>query len=303
MKCDIIKDLMPGYIDGLLSEAGSDAVREHLEDCEACKHVYMQMKEEIILQGEGRQGENIFVEQAALDGLRKVNSRTKRLRTVALLGGLLAAMIVIGIFLKVYVIGSLLDAHIVRVTDFQYDEQTDNLMLSGVIDTSVERITRVKWKENPSINGRIDLFVYAAETLPYGQEKKEFSITIPNMKGKVVYVVGADYDQFKAYNWHNDHISLISELEEEICRRVDANWNQDNVLLNPVRGIRTIDGIEGIEFSVTLLTGEDAYYWRVNDTVVLHGDFEEAEYCIWISLEKPYQIHLLYYGGGDQEVP
>lgn len=131
MKCDIIKDLMPGYIDGLLSEAGSDAVREHLEDCEACKHVYMQMKEEIILQGEGRQGENIFVEQAALDGLRKVNSRTKRLRTVALLGGLLAAMIVIGIFLKVYVIGSLLDAHIVRVTDFQYDEQTDNLMLSG----------------------------------------------------------------------------------------------------------------------------------------------------------------------------
>ena len=91
MKCDIIKDLMPGYIDGLLSEAGSDAVREHLEDCEACKHVYMQMKEEIILQGEGRQGENIFVEQAALDGLRKVNSRTKRLRTVALLGGLLAA--------------------------------------------------------------------------------------------------------------------------------------------------------------------------------------------------------------------
>ena len=79
--------------------------------------------------------------------------------------------------------------------------------------------------------------------------------------------------------------------------------SQDNVLLNPVRGIRTIDGIEGIEFSVTLLTGEDAYYWRVNDTVVLHGDFEEAEYCIWISLEKPYQIHLLYYGGGDQEVP
>lgn len=31
MNCDIVRDLMPGYIDGVISEAGSSAVRKHLE--------------------------------------------------------------------------------------------------------------------------------------------------------------------------------------------------------------------------------------------------------------------------------
>lgn len=304
MKCDIIRDLMPGYIDDLLSEASSHMVREHLEDCEDCRRVYAQMEEEIILQKEGGQKKNRLAEQAALNGLKKINCRTRRLKVAALLGGLLAVLLVIGVFFKVYIIGNLTEAHIVRVTDFSYNEQTDNLTLTGVIDSSVERITRVEWKENPSIAERIDLFVYAAETLPYGKEKKEFSIIIPNMKGKVIYVVGSDYDQYKIYDWRNDHISLMSELEEEIYKRVNTDWNYDNVLLNPAKGIRTIDGMEGITFSATMLTGEDAYYWRVDETVVLHGDFEEADYDIWISLEKPYQIRLVYYGTGEyQEVP
>ena len=34
--CDIIKDLLPGYIDGVLSEASETVVTGHLEDCEKC---------------------------------------------------------------------------------------------------------------------------------------------------------------------------------------------------------------------------------------------------------------------------
>ena len=32
--CDIIKDLLPGYIDGVLSEASENVVKGHLEECE-----------------------------------------------------------------------------------------------------------------------------------------------------------------------------------------------------------------------------------------------------------------------------
>ena len=45
--CDIIKDLLPGYIDEILSEAGKDLVRKHLDECEACSRVYLEMKEEL----------------------------------------------------------------------------------------------------------------------------------------------------------------------------------------------------------------------------------------------------------------
>ena len=30
--CDIIRDLLPGYIDGVLSKTGTNAVKEHLEN-------------------------------------------------------------------------------------------------------------------------------------------------------------------------------------------------------------------------------------------------------------------------------
>lgn len=40
MKCDIVRDLMPGYIDGVISEAGSSAVMEHLDECGECRRFF-----------------------------------------------------------------------------------------------------------------------------------------------------------------------------------------------------------------------------------------------------------------------
>ena len=47
-KCDIVKDLMPSYIDGLTSKASNELVREHLKECPECKEYYEIMKEEIV---------------------------------------------------------------------------------------------------------------------------------------------------------------------------------------------------------------------------------------------------------------
>ena len=46
--CDIIKDLLPGYIDGVLSEASENVVKGHLEECEKCNRGYLEMKEELL---------------------------------------------------------------------------------------------------------------------------------------------------------------------------------------------------------------------------------------------------------------
>lgn len=45
MECNIIKDLIPLYIDGCCSEESARLVREHTETCAACKHLIAEMKE------------------------------------------------------------------------------------------------------------------------------------------------------------------------------------------------------------------------------------------------------------------
>lgn len=284
MNCDIIRDLMPGCIDGVISEAGNSAVRAHLESCGECRRIFAEMKEDIT--------ESTPEERTALDGFKKIRTHTRYLKAGAALWGVLLAAVITGVFLKVYVVGSLLEVHTVQITDCRYDEQADSLAIDGYMDIVPGHISSVKWKENPSIGDRVDLFVCAAETLPFGQEKRDFSITIPNMKGKVVYLVSPDYDQIKVYDWQGDHRELLSGLEQEIYGRVDLGWNEEKVMLSPVQGIRTIDGTDGIVYFAFFLVSDDAWYRRMGDAFVTYGDMKEADYYIWISLEKPHQIRV-----------
>ena len=57
MKCEIIRDLLPSYADGLTSEVSNEAVKEHLEHCESCRVYYeeMQQEEPKILEKAGRE--------------------------------------------------------------------------------------------------------------------------------------------------------------------------------------------------------------------------------------------------------
>lgn len=47
ISCDVIRDLLPLYDDGICSEQSSKLVEEHLETCEACEHVYKMMKKKL----------------------------------------------------------------------------------------------------------------------------------------------------------------------------------------------------------------------------------------------------------------
>lgn len=52
MKCEIIRDLMPLYLDGLTSEESNKAIGEHLDGCESCKEMLEQMKQETTVKTE-----------------------------------------------------------------------------------------------------------------------------------------------------------------------------------------------------------------------------------------------------------
>lgn len=86
--CDIIKDLLPLYIDGVCSEDSKRAVEEHLKTCESCR-------EEL----EGYKGEITAVDGQEEEVIKRISSRWKRTKTKALLTGILVmtVLVIVGV--------------------------------------------------------------------------------------------------------------------------------------------------------------------------------------------------------------
>lgn len=47
--CNVIKDVLPLYVDGILSDDTSRIVAEHLEQCSECKKTYEDMKSAVVI--------------------------------------------------------------------------------------------------------------------------------------------------------------------------------------------------------------------------------------------------------------
>lgn len=296
--CDIIKDLLPGYIDGILSGTGADAVKEHLAQCPECRLCYGAMTEKL---PEEVDDEVIRREQEALDGFKKLRRRTRKLKLAAGAATGLLVFCLAAVLIKVYVIGSVTSSGPVEITDYVYDEETGSLVLSGRLNMVGFRVSRVVCKESDEEPFVVNVFVYVAETLPFmsdGQEEAEFSVTIPDAKGYVVYLAGEGYVRTQLYHWKHDHNEKLAQLEAEIYSRVPG-LNQEKDALSYFKGIETVDGKDGIAYDVTTMIGDDAYYWWFNDQLTMHGDFKMLDLDIWISLEEPYQILIHDYKTGE----
>ena len=70
MKCYIVKDLLPNYIDGLTGRETAEDVKKHLEDCEDCRTVYGQMSAAI--------PPETPPEQKNIDFLKKLRTAARR---------------------------------------------------------------------------------------------------------------------------------------------------------------------------------------------------------------------------------
>lgn len=76
MKCEIIRDLMPSYIDELTSEASNAALEEHVESCEECRKYMEIMRKELVSEEYLRKSEEeIKADIQPFQKLKKVTSR------------------------------------------------------------------------------------------------------------------------------------------------------------------------------------------------------------------------------------
>lgn len=69
MKCEIIRDLLPSYLDGLTSQESNMEIETHMEDCELCSEVLQQMQKELETKEEK--------DKRKINPFRKFNRRMK----------------------------------------------------------------------------------------------------------------------------------------------------------------------------------------------------------------------------------
>lgn len=85
LPCDVVRDLLPSYIDGLTSKETAALIEAHLRECEACREAHREMTG----------GEPPKAEEPEIDYLKKVRASGKRLRRIAVLAG--CAVIVLAV--------------------------------------------------------------------------------------------------------------------------------------------------------------------------------------------------------------
>ena len=94
LSCEIIKDLLPSYIEGLTSEVTNQEIEKHMANCEECTIVYNQMKLPI----------ETPLETEPLDYLKKVKQRTnKKIITVV---AVIVAFFLVLVGSRVYLVGA-----------------------------------------------------------------------------------------------------------------------------------------------------------------------------------------------------
>lgn len=74
-QCELVKDLMPLYVDEVCSEDSKNIVKEHLAECEACRHLYEKMQSKISIPVEGK---------AEVQGFKKWINKMVLIRTLIL---------------------------------------------------------------------------------------------------------------------------------------------------------------------------------------------------------------------------
>lgn len=174
LPCAIVRDLLPSYVENLTETETTDAVKEHLESCADCRNRYDAMiGGEAVAVNEGK-------EVDYLKTLRKKNGKKVVLAVI-----LAVLVVLVGVGIKLFWIGSPCDGSSVAINAAPSDDGT-NLLLTLDEMNSSSAILGLKTETRDGITK-----ITAREVLVSPLHKSGLaSVTIPLEDVKTVEVFG-----------------------------------------------------------------------------------------------------------------
>lgn len=139
--CDIIKDLLPLYVEGLVSEKSKAAVEEHLEECEGCNKIYREMK---------TPEPQVRYDREPAESFRKYVKREKR--KLGIKTALVTAVIILAVgAVRVFLIGGAFGLLLWDSASAEIFEDTDINHYSRYMGEEAEEEYAEKWDMDESI--------------------------------------------------------------------------------------------------------------------------------------------------------
>ena len=187
--CNIIRDLLPIYVDKLTSDESNEIIEEHLSSCDNCKQIYEQMNAPIEDEQTQNQGNEI-------DYLKKIKTKTIKAYII-----IFSIIVVAGILSLVFLIGIRAKSDDINVVTNVYDENEGSfkIVLSNGkrLNVTTMPITVLDDKGDIITEGYV-LTPYSLQPLP-GKDcdnytigyplNRDFNITVRYRDKDVVYVV------------------------------------------------------------------------------------------------------------------
>ena len=76
--CNIIEDLLPLYVDDMVSEDSRKLVEEHLKECPACRKMQEEMMRENCLSAGRKDGNSAQINKTEAEPLKKIRRRIRK---------------------------------------------------------------------------------------------------------------------------------------------------------------------------------------------------------------------------------
>lgn len=122
IKCHIVQDLMPNYVDGLVHQDTQKDIQQHLQTCQSCRALYEQLS--VPITG----APTASVDPLEVDYLKKVRKRTSR---KWIIGGLIL-LLLFSVAIYFTAIGSLVkEENLTYTTSMVGDEWRIELQLTN----------------------------------------------------------------------------------------------------------------------------------------------------------------------------
>lgn len=226
LKCEVVKDLIPLYIDNLTCEVTNKEIEEHLKECSECKGVIDMMKNEVIM-------ENSETVEKEVDYLKKIKNINKKKiwTTIGICGAIIIAVLV-AVFLKVHIIGN----EINKKYNYDYVMVEKLKVQNGKVEVILYapglKISKIKSEVK---GGELKLNVMIATAISDTAAdkrykfKKEFDSNIDKiyLGKKVIYENGADISTY-VNDMFNAKINTVEE--EKALANLEKTVEMDSAL-------------------------------------------------------------------------
>lgn len=251
INCDIIRDLLPLYIDELTSEVSNKSINEHLENCTECKEIAHTMDKTIII--------NNIDTKKEIDYLKKI--KTKKTKAIFLSIAICISVFLVALigFVKYFVIGLPISPSAMEY-ECIFDEETNELMIMGSFGLAQTEFSGIKVEEDKSLVNTINITVRGAER-PWDSKKynRQFSTTIDipnNGDDWSVYLIGdSPHDTSEVWtNYYENQDRAVKVLSEYLLEREGFTAEKDILLGNP-----------DMEYELPIMKGYFREWRRKND--------------------------------------